>query len=436
MEDWPDSGQVPVRASTGRPAPIFRNPLWRPRAGEALVKHLVLAARGIDPTEEGWLFTGRRRALAEITAWLAEGSAGMLLLTGSAGVGKSAVAGRIAALSDPEERAAVMEHAPPSEDDPDPGEKSVDAALHLRGMAAQDIAAALAYKLGLPEPKTPADLIAALEGLEATGGRRHVLVLDGLDEASPGQAGPIADQLLVPLSRLCTVLLASRDRPFQPHLEPGETLDAALTRAVGAAVKVLDLDQQPDTTSDITEYIGKRLLADGLPGGTANEIAPALAERAGSSQGGFLFARIVASALARDLTAAPGRPWSEQIPATVADALTRDLAAGAALQRDGRELPHAAGDLLTALAWAAGNGIPAHGVWQTAAQAVSRDRTVYGPADIDWLLDHYGRYIVEDSDGHQASTGSTTASSSAICGTRPPPGTAARPPRFPSSAPS
>jgi hypothetical protein len=264
------------------------------------------------------------------------------------------------------------------------------------------MAAALAYKLGLPEPKTPADLIAALEGLEAAGSRRHVLVLDGLDEAAPGQAAPMAEQLLVPLSRLCTVLLASRERPFQPHREPGETLDAALTRAVGAAVKILDLDQQPDTTGDVADYVRKRLLADGLPSETAKEIAPVLAERASRSRGGFLFARIVASALARDLTAGPGRPWREQIPATIADAMTRDLAAGAVLQRDGRELPYATRDLLTALAWAAGNGMPAHGIWQTAAEAVSQQGTVYGPADIDWLLAHYGRYIVEDSDGRQA----------------------------------
>ncbi|MFJ7207133.1 tetratricopeptide repeat protein, partial [Streptomyces sp. NPDC098789] len=402
MEDCRDSGQVPVWASTGRPKPIFRNPLWRPRAGEALVEHLVLAARGIDPTEEGWFFTGRRRALEEITAWLAEGAAGMLLLTGSAGVGKSAVAGRIAALAHPAERAAVMEHAPLSQDDPDPGEGSVDAALHLRGMGVQDVAEALADKLGLPEPKTPAGLIADLEGLEATGARRHVLVLDGLDEATPGQSGPIAEQLLVPLSRLCTVLLASRDRPFQPHLEPGETLEAALTRTVGAAVRVLDLDQQPDTAADIADYVRKRLAVDGLPGELAAEMAPVLAERAAGSRGGFLFARIVASALARDLAASPGRPWREQIPATISEALTRDLATGAALHRDGQDLPHAADDLLAALAWAAGNGMPAHGVWQTAARAISRHGTVYRPADIDWLLAHYGRYIVEDSDGHQA----------------------------------
>ncbi|MFH8770130.1 tetratricopeptide repeat protein, partial [Streptomyces sp. NPDC017958] len=404
LEDWPDSGQLPVRASVGRPASIFRNPLWRPESveREALVEHLVLAAKGIDPTEEGWFFTGRRRALREITDWLGTGTAGMFLLTGSAGVGKSAVAGRVAALSDPTERAALMAHAPLTEDDPDPGERSVDAAVHLRGMGVQDLAHALAYRLGLPEPKTPADLIAQLERADTTPGRCPVLVLDGLDEASPGQAASIAEQLLVPLSRLCAVLLASRDRPFQPHQEPGETLEAALTRTVGAAVRVLDLDKDHDTTADITDYVRHRLRADGIAERTADDIAPVLAERAGTAGGGFLFARIVASHLARTLADDPDRPWRDQVPAGITDALARDLATAHTRVRDGHELPHAATDLLTALAWAAGNGMPAHGVWQTAAQAVGNRDTAYGPEDIDWLLQHYGRYIVEDSDGHQA----------------------------------
>ncbi|WP_336113833.1 tetratricopeptide repeat-containing protein [Streptomyces sp. PTD9-10] len=400
LEDWPDSGQLPVRASAGRPAPIFRNPLWLPESveREALVEHLVLAARGIDPTEEGWFFTGRRRALREITDWLATGAAGMFLLTGSAGVGKSAVAGRIAALSDPSERAALMAHAPLTEDDPDPGERSVDAAVHLRGMGVQDLAHALAYRLGLPEPKTPADLIAHVERSKTPPGRCHVLVLDGLDEASPGQAASIAEQLLVPLSRLCTVLLASRDRPFQPHQEPGDPLEAALTRTV----RILDLDQDHDTTVDITDYVRHRLRADGIAEQTADDIAPVLAERAGTAGGGFLFARIVASHLARTLADDPDRPWRDLVPAGITDALARDLATAHTRVRDGHELPDAATDLLTALAWAAGNGMPAHGVWQTAAQAVGNRDTAYGPEDIDWLLQHYGRYIVEDSDGHQA----------------------------------
>ncbi|MFE2174392.1 tetratricopeptide repeat protein, partial [Kitasatospora sp. NPDC059462] len=397
-EDWPDGGQQPVRASVGHPQPMFRNPRWQRKSREALVEHLVLAARGSSPAKEGWFFTGRRRALRQITDRLATDTAGMLLVTGSAGVGKSAVVGRIAALSDADERAALLAHAPLGEDDPDPGRGSVDAAVHLRGMDVQTLAEALARQLDLPVPKTPADLIAQLERTESGHGRRHVLVLDGLDEASPGQATAIAEQLLVPLSRLCAVLLASRDRPFQPHLDQGETLDSALTRMVGTSVVTLDLDEEHDTATDITAYVHHRLRSDGIAEETAAEIASALAARAGAGGGGFLFARIVASHLARFLAGDPGRPWQDQIPLGITGALDLDLADVV----PGDDRPGTAGDLLTALAWAAGNGMPARGVWQAAARAVGGRETDYGPDDIDWLLQHYGRYIVEDSDGLQA----------------------------------
>ncbi|WP_221447272.1 ATP-binding protein [Saccharothrix violaceirubra] len=400
LGDWQDGAQRAVDVSTGQPRAMFRNPLWRPKAGEALVEHLVLAAKGIDPTEEGWFFTGRQRALRQIVDWLAAKKAGMLLLTGSAGVGKSAVAGRIAALSDAAERADLMAHAPLTAEDPDPGDGSVDAAIHLRGMTVQSLAKDLADRLGLAVPRTPADLIAQLERADAT--TRQVLVLDGLDEAAPGEATPIAEQLLVPLSRLCTVLLASRDRPFQPHQEPGEALDSALTRTVGAAVHVLDLDQEQDTASDIATYVRDRLLADDVAPDKAAEIAPVLAARASTSSGGFLFARIVASRLAHTLAADPDLPWRERIPAGIEEALAADLATAPARLRDGRELSGAAHDLLTALAWAGGAGIPAHGVWQAVAQAVGGRDTTYEPEDIDWVLRQYGRYIVEDSDGYQA----------------------------------
>ncbi|MFF8768586.1 tetratricopeptide repeat protein [Kitasatospora sp. NPDC015120] len=397
-EDWPDGGQQPVRASVGHPQPMFRNPRWQRKSREALVEHLVLAARGSSPAKEGCFFTGRRRALRQITDRLATDTAGMLLVTGSAGVGKSAVVGRIAALSDADERAALLAHAPLGEDDPDPGRGSVDAAVHLRGMDVQTLAEALARQLDLPVPKTPADLIAQLERTETGHGRRHVLVLDGLDEASPGQATAIAEQLLVPLSRLCAVLLASRDRPFQPHLDQGETLDSALTRMVGTSVVTLDLDEEHDTATDITAYVHHRLRSDGIAEETAAEIASALAARAGAGGGGFLFARIVASHLARFLAGDPGRPWQDQIPLGITGALDLDLADVV----PGDDRPGTAGDLLAALAWAAGNGMPARGVWQAAARAVGGRETDYGPDDIDWLLQHYGRYIVEDSDGLQA----------------------------------
>ncbi|MFD0428874.1 hypothetical protein ACFQ60_16675 [Streptomyces zhihengii] len=70
--------------------------------------------------------------------------------------------------------------------------------------------------------------------------------------------------------------------------------------------------------------------------------------------------------------------------------------------RDGAELPRAATDLLTALARSAGRGMPARGVWECAAAGLGGAGTAYGPEDVDWLLNAYGAFVVEDTDGTQA----------------------------------
>ncbi|MDQ0944045.1 tetratricopeptide repeat protein [Streptomyces sp. V1I1] len=396
---WEVDGQRPTDVSTGHALPMFRNPRWRRNASEELVEHLVLAARGAGRTEEGWFFTGRRSVLTEIVEWLVERKPGLFLVTGSAGSGKSAVLGRIATLSHAGQREEARAHDALSEDDPDPGAGAVDASLHLRGMDPQWLARALADELGLAEPRTPAALIADLETLDL--GRPPVLLLDGLDEAAPEQSSAVAEQLLVPLSRIATVLLGSRDRPFRPYAEPQEPLAETLTRWLGTSARVADLDALPETARDITAYAERRLRAGGLPEAVQNEAAGALAERAMSSAGGFLFARLVTTSLIRRFREG-GDSGHQGIPASIADAFAKDLARGPKLTRDGAELPMAAVDLLTALAWSMGRGMPAHGVWERAATALGSARANFEQADVDWVLNAYGRYIVEDSDGTQA----------------------------------
>ncbi|GAA3105579.1 hypothetical protein GCM10020254_59330 [Streptomyces goshikiensis] len=63
--------------------------------------------------------------------------------------------GRIATLSDPAHRADVLAHQPLTPRDPDPGEDSVDVALHLRGFTVQQLAEAIARRLSLPRPPDP-----------------------------------------------------------------------------------------------------------------------------------------------------------------------------------------------------------------------------------------------------------------------------------------
>ncbi|WP_328870823.1 tetratricopeptide repeat protein [Streptomyces sp. NBC_00287] len=400
LEQWPeDEGQRPIPASLGQDMPMFGNPHKAEKAEAELVEHLVRAAAGADRVEEGWFFTGRRRVLGEIVDWLAAREPGLFLVTGSAGSGKSAVLGRVATLSDPRHRADIEKHEALHEDDPDPGVGSVDVPLHLRGLTVQQLAEAIARRLRLNVPQTPAALIADVEQEWSSAERPPVLLLDGLDEAAPEQAAPIVEQLLSPLSRMACVLLASRDRPFNPEAErEGEPLDKAVSRILGIRARAASLDDEADTSDDIRKYARRRLHATGLP----EQAADLIARRASVGHGGFLFAQMAVDSVLRHAPEADAEGWETSIPASISAAFTEDLAAGPQLEHDGEVLPLAAQELLTALAWGTGNGMPARGVWEAAATAISTSGTVYDREHLDWLLNSYGRYAVEDSDGGQA----------------------------------
>ncbi|MDO3651435.1 hypothetical protein, partial [Nocardia mangyaensis] len=76
------------------------------------------------------------------------------------------------------------------------------------------------------------------------------------------------------------------------------------------------------------------------------------------------------------------------------------------------ELPDAARDLLRALAWGMGRGLPGRGlpgrrlpgqgVWEAAATALSPNGVEYRAADLDWVLEHYGCHIIEDEQDGEA----------------------------------
>ncbi|WP_079031841.1 caspase family protein [Streptomyces specialis] len=118
---------------TGEPPPFFRNPRHSPRltgvdlaiqqAAEfdeqaqrretELTTRLLVRAMGYhgDATQ-GWWFTGRRQALADLARWLntpaTNGSSPCRVVTAGPGSGKTAVLGLIAALTHPERRRTVL----------------------------------------------------------------------------------------------------------------------------------------------------------------------------------------------------------------------------------------------------------------------------------------------------------------------------------------
>ncbi|MFI1064019.1 AAA family ATPase [Streptomyces spororaveus] len=394
-----------TRSRGGRPASAADGPTPQVFEAPAILPYptpgpLVRAAQGMDPDLEDRFFTGRHRVLSDIAHWLEDRQPGIFLLTGAPGSGKSAVLGRIVALSDPLQRADLLAHGALRPGDPDPGVNTVDVSLRLSGLTVHQLASAVADGLGLPRPPTPSSLIADLERGWSRSGQRLVIVMDGLDEAAPYEADGMLDQLLAPLSRQACLLVGSRDRPLRSSAERGESLSQVVVRLFGSRARHMSLDEAPEAESDIEEYSRRRLQAEGLPLGEAAAASRVIARQATQGHGGFLFARVAADSVIRRHPAGP-EDWEQAVPGSVRAALAQDLEKGPTLVRDGQVVPHAARDLLTALAWSSGNGLPARGIWEATATAISDGGTSYGPADLDWLLGAYGRYVVEDTDGDQ-----------------------------------
>ncbi len=336
------------------------------------------------------LFTGRRAVLQQILTWIHAELPGAFLVTGSAGSGKSAVVQHVVAMSEPARRRALLEHTRLPRGYPDPGVGAIDVAVHLRGMGAHDVATAVAARLQLPTPENCWQLIDSVAKLPYP----PILVFDGLDEAIPEQATKIMTDLLVPLSVLASVLIATRFPEFgwnQPLTR--EETTARLNELFGGHALIVDLDTEPDTLQDIRRYVTHRLRCAGQVD-LVRRVAPVLARRATAQPGGFLYAHTVVSQITRGVIDVHAQRWSRGLPATTLEALEHDLANRTRV-RDRVRLPSAARDLLRALAWGMGRGMPRE-VWEAAAGAQSPTGTGYRPTDLDWVLEHYGCYIIQD----------------------------------------
>ncbi|MFF4908990.1 trypsin-like peptidase domain-containing protein, partial [Streptomyces sp. NPDC001260] len=165
---------------------------WRPRA------------RGVHTdSERGFRFRGRTTALTEIRDWLARTQVRtqVLVVTGSPGVGKSAVLGRIVTTSDP----AIAASLPAGDTAVRAVVGSVACAVHAKGKTALEVAGEIARATSAGLPMQVADLASnvqtALERIDRGG---FTVVIDALDEAADSQhtrdiirhiARPLAEDL-------------------------------------------------------------------------------------------------------------------------------------------------------------------------------------------------------------------------------------------------
>jgi hypothetical protein len=382
VKEWNLPGQRPKPAAFGDAWPMFPNPRFDPEAPERVVEHLLLAAEGRAPNEEGVYFTGRTTQLDAVVQWMQAGKPGVFLITGPAGSGKSAIAGRIVSLSNPAQRARLRDAAPL--DSPDPGEGAVDAHVHARRLTVDQVVEAIDQQLvrhGLlaPRPSGGArnrgELLGGLERLD----RCPLLVLDGLDEAGE-EAWAIAKDVVGLFAGSARVLIATRLLPSKAQGEP----DLIQALAPQRIIDLGDPDLAESTHHDVTAYVHM----------DAGKVARAILHFSEQdNEGAFLLAQVITSQLraAPIDTSVPG--WEGALSRTLEEAFARDLAR--------IEDPDGVRELLTALAWTYGSGLP-DDLWPVVTTALSSTGRSYSRDDVHTVLGSAGRYIVEDGDGTRA----------------------------------
>ncbi|MCG5471441.1 WD40 repeat domain-containing protein [Micromonospora sp. LAH09] len=335
---------------------------WTLTTDDEARRHWLPRGRGVSvATETGSRFRGREVALRRLTAFLGnEQPAGQpLIVTGSPGVGKSAVLGRIVSTAD----ATIRETLPASDSAWRATVGSVSCAVHAKGKSALDVATEVARAAGVGLPERVSDLLPALRGRLAGRPTRFNLVVDALDEtSSPEQARLLIDELLLPLARSADVgaQVVVGSRRADDH--------GNLLSHFGDNSDLIDLDA-PEffAQSDLVDYACATLQLRGAerPGNPyADETvaAPVARRIAELANGNFLVAGLVARARAlRDTVAI--EPSRVSFSGTIADALDTYLTwlpgAGLAPARLA----------LTALAYAESPGLPLS-LWQIAVAAL------------------------------------------------------------------
>ena len=369
-----------------------------------LESHFFPKALGIDNLESGWHFAGRVDATRAILKWMARPCSlpedRLYVLAADGGTGKSALLGRLIALTDAgyrdKAKAQGWNEALDRQAGTVPEPDRIDAALNLRNLTPQMLADHLANLLGTGPFDTIEGFVSqAVQTYQRPDKTSPCIVLDALDEALEPSA--IVYRVIHPLVNAGWKLLVATRRSAKAKGAKDLVADLGT-----ATVFELDLDQQSWT--DIYAYAQGRLHRRPEWLALADPAARLIADRADNK---FLFARIATSSLLR--TTVP--VTLDRLPALVAKDATESLAREVSALDDEFQRNFAcdgggATALLMALAWGEGDGIPIRdGIWAAMADAVG---SLKGPSlkfeerHILWLLREAGRFIQESGDGEQA----------------------------------
>ncbi|MGW1067396.1 AAA family ATPase, partial [Streptomyces aureus] len=353
-------------------------------------RHFLPKASGAELGELAWYFHGRTLQRDQILHWLNTANSGVLVVTGPAGAGKSALLGHVLLHTNTRLRDILVRHGhldelPPGTDCPD---DPFDLTAHLAGLTPARTLHLVALAAGLAdlaqqatEGQPPADLTSRL--LSALRARHTPLTLlfDALDEAD--QPLVIADQILRPLATLPQVRVlvgtrrSTREGPDHPAPDDTDLLDALRPRPAPADDGRTANLQCVEVTRDaeaLVGYLRAKLHAAKRRGALdADDTLIAIAVRRlvtdhqqdGVEPQQFLYARLAAHELLAN-------PALLADPAPLISCTHRQLFTHALdrLHRTNRRYT----PLLRALGLAQGRGLPdQNGVWVAIADALTPD---------------------------------------------------------------
>ncbi|WP_203737112.1 AAA family ATPase, partial [Actinoplanes italicus] len=405
IKEWDSDRQTPQFQGRGSAWWMFPNPLYDPGAPEQVVEHLLWAARSSGRGDERSWFTGRTIEVNQVVEWVRSGEPGVYVVTGSPGTGKSAITGRVVSLSNPHERDRLLTEGRRWEHD-DPGERSVRAHLHARGLSVDQAADLIAGQLVagglLPAQearRNAAELVGQVQRVVEAGTAPPVIVVDGVDEAR-GEAFALADELLTRLARFAVVVVSTRDLP---RLGGGAGLVSTLSPG-GPGIDLDAADARDRTARDVVEYVSARLAGVDPamdPMSVAEQVGAGVAADRGRTGRPFLLARLVADQLSASPVDTTDPAWRDRVAISVEQAFDHDMSmisappSGSALLMN----DHVAGAraLLTALTRAYGAGLPEE-EWLAIANATRSPETRFDRDDLSWVLDQLGRYVIQDSE--------------------------------------